>query len=130
MEHTKNIVVLVCGGRTYSNYDRIKGMLDKIHATHRIKRLIEGGAKGADRLARIWALNNLVPYVTYNADWKRHGLAAGPIRNEYMLKHSNPDMVVAFPGSSGTQNMIMLALEADVMCIQVDQTLGTLGTPP
>lgn len=114
--------VLVCGGRNYGRTD-LQGLtpvdclaqvckaiflvftLDTIGIT----KVIEGGALGADRAARVWAINRVVPFVTIKADWKRYGPAAGPIRNAQMLDEGRPDLVVAFPGGSGTKNMIKQA---------------------
>jgi hypothetical protein len=52
------------------------------------------------------------------ADWKRFGRAAGPMRNERMLKEGRPDLVIAFPGRTGTAGMKALAREAGVMIIE------------
>lgn len=49
------------------------------------------------------------------ADWKKHGKAAGPIRNGIMLRDGKPDMVVAFPGGRGTANMVDQARLADLI---------------
>ena len=40
---------------------------------------------------------------------EKHGNAAGPIRNQRMLDHGKPDIVVAFPGGSGTADMVKLS---------------------
>jgi len=71
--------------------------------------IIQGGAKGADECARRWANEHSVGCETYHADWKKYGKAAGPIRNRKMLDLGNPDLVIAFPGGNGTQNMVALA---------------------
>ena len=52
------------------------------------------------------------------ADWKRHGRAAGPIRNGEMLK-DRPDLVVAFPGGKGTANMVTQATNAGIEIVLV-----------
>ena len=79
----------------------------------------QGGAKGADELARDWARIRNVWLITYPADWDRHGKAAGPIRNEHMLREFEPDLVVAFPGGRGTQHMVSIALSAGVRVMMV-----------
>lgn len=103
--------ILVCGGRDYSDAAKVFRDLDALHAKRGITLIIEGGATGADRLARDWAISRNVPFVTEHADWKAHGKAAGPIRNALMLSKHAPDGVVAFPGGRGTLNMIALAIE-------------------
>lgn len=87
--------------------------------------IIEGGAKGADFLARVWSKWLGVRFEEYPADWSL-GKKAGPIRNAKMLEEGKPDMVIAFlaPDSRGTQNMIDLAEKAGIPTIVVKIPLG------
>lgn len=112
--------VLVCGGRTYEDIDKVYEILSKIHKYNIITEIIEGGAKGADTLARSWTneIERGIPCVTFEADWNTHGKSAGYIRNKEMLDYG-PDLVVAFPGGKGTANMVKLAKEARVKVIKV-----------
>jgi hypothetical protein len=108
--------VLVCGGRAFCDrllVDRVLGELD-------IAVLISGGALGADSLAEDWARRNEVTRVIMPAKWKLHGKAAGPIRNRNMIKLM-PDLVVAFPGGSGTRDMIKVAKEKGIEVRIVDE---------
>jgi hypothetical protein len=97
--------VLVTGSRNYSNRSVLWGVLRKVNPDF----IVEGGATGADVLAREWAISNSIQFQTHNADWKTHGRAAGAIRNQEMLdKHPDIDLVLAFPlpGSRGTWDMV------------------------
>lgn len=109
--------LLVCGGRTYNDKDRLFKELDSYEGVHEI---CHGGASGADVLAGAWAISRGIPCRVYPADWKRYGKRAGPLRNEEMLTDFRPDCVVAFPGGRGTLNMIALAHKAgvrvDIVC--------------
>lgn len=98
-------VVLVCGGRNYDDRERLFSILDVAHAANPIKMLIHGGASGADDLAGQWARNAGVHWKAYPAYWKSEGTAAGPKRNQRMLSEGQPDLIIAFPGGSGTQDM-------------------------
>ena len=71
-------------------------------------------ARGADTISEHWAKDRETPTEIYQADWKRLGHAAGPIRNERILKEGRPDVVVAFPGGRGTANMVGQARAAGV----------------
>jgi|SRR5579885_757659 len=106
--------VLVCGGRDYGDRAVLFTALDRLHAEHRFTVLIAGGARGADTLAAEWARERGIPTEIYMADWKRQRRAAGPIRNERMLREGKPDLVVAFPGGKGTAGMVALARGAGV----------------
>lgn len=106
--------VLVCGGRDFTDRDWLFTELDSMHQTDPISVIIEGRAAGADTLACMWAVARRVSYEHYPADWKTHGRAAGPLRNAKMLSAGRPDLVLAFPGGSGTANMVKQARASGV----------------
>lgn len=98
--------VLVCGGREFRDQLWLNKTLDAIHAETPISLIIEGGARGADTLARTWAQIRHVDCKTFAAEWDLYNAAAGRIRNRKMLKEGQPNLVVPFPGSHGTSDMI------------------------
>ena len=113
--------LLVCGSRTWTDLPRLWEVLDRLVSEHGDGQvvLIEGDARGADRLAgqlaraRGWRLER------YPADWSREGRAAGVRRNARMLQQGRPDLVVAFTigplqQSRGTAGMVRRAQEAGV----------------
>ena len=118
--------LLVCGSRTWTDRARLSQVLDQVVADHSDGQhgdgqvvLIEGDARGADRLAgqlahqRGWRLER------YPADWTRQGRAAGFRRNVRMLREGRPDLVVAFTvgplaESRGTADMVRRAHAAGV----------------
>lgn len=106
--------VLVCGGRDFTDRDRLFAELDQIHQENGITLLIHGEARGADRLADEWAAARSVWVAPFPADWKAFGRAAGPMRNRIMLTKGEPDMIVAFPGGRGTADMVKQATKAGV----------------
>lgn len=106
--------VLVCGGRDYDDLNFVFRTLWTLNGERKITHLIHGGARGADYLASQWAIAARVQSTAYVAEWDKHGSAAGPIRNSYMLKDGQPDLVVAFPGGRGTEDMIAKAIKAGV----------------
>ena len=116
------MVVIVCGGRNYKDYCRVKKVLDVVNRTYKNLRIVHGGAPGADSLADRWAKECNIPVKTYKADWKKYGKAAGPIRNKQMLDEEKPDYVIAFPGGKGTQNMVEQALNAQIFVMQIFNT--------
>ncbi len=106
--------VLVCGGRNYNDQGRIFRELDACDEVETIDLIIEGGARGADGHGRAWALSKSLPCMTIHACWDRLGRSAGMIRNEWMIKYGQPDLVLAFPGGSGTEGMKKIALRHNV----------------
>ena len=115
--------ILVCGGRDYGeHYEErlnIRRVLNQ-YADEEVT-IIEGGARGADTEARIWAGMFNKPCLHFPAGWKEHGKAAGPIRNQQMLDEGKPDLVIAFPGGRGTADMISRAKKAGVKVIEIGQ---------
>ncbi len=93
--------ILVCGGRDFNNYEAMEDVLKQ----YEITTLIQGGAKGADALAKKYAKGSNIEMLEYPADWNKYGFAAGPIRNKQMLDEGKPDLILAFPGGKGTANM-------------------------
>lgn len=125
--------VLVCGGRDYNDYSLVKDFLDDVHRVTEddgITDIIHGCATGADSLGARWCRENKTHngnYIRehrYKAKWGVYGKAAGPLRNQKMLKEGNPDLVVAFPRANGewgegTLDMIGRAERAGVRVIRV-----------
>lgn len=110
--------VLVCGGRDFSDRVFLNRVLLVVDAKCPITTVIEGGAAGADRMARAWAERHGVEVVTFPADWELYGRRAGPVRNLKMLREGRPDLVVAFPGGRGTAHMVRSAREAGVRVLE------------
>lgn len=102
--------VVVTGGRDYANEAAVFSVLD----LEPITELAAGDASGADEIAHRWARINGVKHYTYVADWKKHGKAAGPIRNREMLDDFKPDCVIALDGGRGTQDCINAAKERGI----------------
>ena len=105
--------VLVCGGRHYQHFRKVREALNALHRETPITGLITGGCSGADAFAEEWARNGNIPVEVYKADWYTYERAAGPIRNQRMLE-AKPDLVLAFPGGRGTADMLRRAREAGV----------------
>ena len=107
------MIALVCGGRDFTDYDRVCRVLDGLAIT----RIIHGDCRGADRLAQRWALERVIAETAVPAQWARYGNAAGFMRNAQMLG-LKPDVVVAFPGGPGTRDMVNRARYAGVTVIE------------
>ena len=113
MSEPKGLRVLVCGGRDYSDrdfMDRYLRMFDRRKGP--IKLIISGEARGADTLAKQWAIGCGCPYLGFPANWKVFGRDAGPTRNQQMLDEGKPDWVIAFKGGRGTADMVARAEKA------------------
>lgn len=116
----KGLRVLVCGSRHCEGAmsDFVWNWLSGFISERGVSCIIHGAAPGVDTQAMIVA--DMMPGVKHHpfeADWHRHGRAAGPIRNRRMIEEGKPDLVVAFPGGRGTANMVKQAREAGLEVI-------------
>jgi len=110
VHHPGFLTILVTGGRAFTNEDALYEMLDHIEAMCDSRRLgmviVQGGAQGADKIARTWAWHNNKQLVTERANWQQHGKGAGHRRNQAMIEKYRPDICVAMPGGRGTADMV------------------------
>lgn len=125
--------VLVCGGRDYSRTDTFNWLERNLRDeaafamgvnSFTLEALIHGGARGADEGAAEWGRSEGVNVICFPADWKKHGKAAGPIRNQRMIDEGKPDLVVAFPGGRGTADMVSRARAAGIQVLEVGDNGG------
>ena len=108
--------ILVCGGRTYNERAKVADVLCELSANRRgeAMTLIHGAAAGADKIAAECAGDLGWTIEAYKANWLRYGTSAGPIRNRAMIDRGKPDLVIAFPGGSGTEDMVARAEKAGI----------------
>lgn len=108
--------VLICGGRNYTDFERIRTALFDLGGSKAIEVVIHGSVRGADQLGGLAASELGIPVRVVPADWNLHGKAAGPIRNQKMLDEHHPNLVLAFPDptSRGTWDMVRRAKVANV----------------
>lgn len=109
--------VLVCGGRNYTNRERVYRVLDRFLEANNGQgfTLICGACPtGVDAFAEDWANERHLPVDLYPPDWDQHGRMAGPKRNQRMLDEGRPWRVIAFPGGTGTADMVKRAKRARI----------------
>lgn len=110
--------VLVTGSRKWRDLEAVKFMLQELKPTI----LVHGRARGADACAHFAAEDiGGIDVRPYAADWEKHGMAAGPVRNQLMLdiehQPSEPvDLCLAFPqrDSIGMWDMVERCLKAGI----------------
>jgi hypothetical protein len=121
--------VLVCGGRDFSAIDAWNWLerYAKAEIAHALgvysfglSALIHGGARGADEGARDWGKSEGIPVHCFEANWRKYGKRAGPMRNQRMIDEGKPDVVIAFPGGNGTADMVRRAEAAGIRVIRTD----------
>ena len=110
--------VLVTGDRNWTDEDFIRDSLTTLDVIESSKVvLIEGEARGADKISAKIARELGWQVIPVPANWEKYGKAAGPIRNQEML-NMDPDLVIAFhddlKNSKGTKDMVNRAQKKGV----------------
>jgi len=120
---SRSLVIVAGGGRDLVwPHQRVAAELLARSSGRLVHLLLHGGARGADRAIGRAAQQLGWPVEVHPADWRRHGRAAGPIRNRELLDqaiaralaHGTPGLpvsvlVVAFPGGVGTASLVQQA---------------------
>ena len=113
--------VLVSGKRDFSDYDRFCECMDEaLQCVDEDITIVEGGAKGVDRMARDYAITKGYYLKEFPADWEKNGKAAGPIRNSEMVDYvkgmEHRAAVFFWDGKSrGTGDCLMKADKAEIV---------------
>lgn len=102
---------IIAGGRDYFLNENDYLDLDNFGITE----VVSGACKGVDSCGEAWAFMGNIPVKIFNADWTKHGRAAGPIRNREMAQYA--DQVILFPGGRGTQSMYNEAKKAGIKIV-------------
>lgn len=116
------MIILVTGGRDYADQDAVFTTLDAVTAhlpTLDGVVLVQGDARGADKLAKRWAEVRGVHCASVPALWNKWPMSAGPKRNSAMLL-LKPDILVAFPGGKGTKDMKDKARLAGIQMVVIE----------
>ena len=118
-----DVVLAVAGSRGFNDYDLLTKSINEISSRKQeVIEIVSGGAKGADKLAERYAKENNILTTIYLPDWKKHGKAAGIIRNKDIIDRASH--VIAFWDgvSPGTKNSIERATRAGKVLIVVQYT--------
>jgi hypothetical protein len=114
--------VIVYGGRTWRDVKgRLAQYLNRLHDNYGSTLIvIEGGAEGADREARLWCRKHGVHCATVEATWDVNGASAGPLRNMAMAS-LQPQLGIECTGGHGTASMRRLLIRDVVPIHFIDE---------
>jgi predicted Rossmann-fold nucleotide-binding protein len=116
----RSLVIAAGGGRDLAwPHQRVAAELLARSGGRLVHLLLHGGARGADAAIARAAHQLGWSALVMPAEWRRHGRAAGPIRNRELLELavaravaltspgvSTSVLVVAFPGGPGTASLV------------------------
>jgi len=120
--------VAVVGSRSFNDYSFMENALDSYCKAGMISKIVSGGAKGADTLAKRYAKEHDIDFEEFTAQWDFFGKSAGYRRNIKIV--DNSDMIVAFIvkgfENKGTNHTIKIAYDKGkdvVICeYEIDDT--------
>jgi hypothetical protein len=106
---------ILTGSRKYPDWCKVNTVMDQLYSDCKSSLFVRVGdcPTGLDNWVDIWCDNWLVDHKVYTANWHKHGLAAGPIRNSEMV---GADICIAFPDddSKGTKDCAFKANAAGI----------------
>jgi len=87
--------------------------------------ILSGTAEGVDQAGERWAEARSIPIERYPADWKKHGRAAGPLRNKEMAENADATLVIWDGVSRGSKSMLREAKKRKLAVAEVVVYLPT-----
>lgn len=102
----------VTGSRHHRDKHFIEDALDQY--LDFVEGIVTGDARGADAIARQYALEKGLQLIVCEADWDRYGKAAGPIRNESIVIQADTILAFPLPSSKGTWNTVKQARQRGI----------------
>jgi hypothetical protein len=94
-------------------FQRLDDLLDGLE----IDAVLTGCADGVDLTGELWADVERIPVEHHPADWKTHGKAAGPIRNQAMVEAATHLLVIRYPDSRGSADVLRRAKRAGLVVV-------------
>ena len=94
-------------------FQRLDDLLDGLE----IDAVLSGCADGVDLTGELWADVEHIPVERYPADWDAHGKAAGPRRNQAMVDAATHILVVRYPDSRGSADVLRRAKAAGLTVV-------------
>lgn len=98
---------IIAGSRTITDYKLIKNVIvrSKIEITEEVC----GCAKGVDRLGEVYANENNIPVIHFQARWDLYRRSAGSKRNKQMAEYADAAIIIWDGFSRGSKNMFEIA---------------------
>lgn len=100
---------IIAGSRHLTNCSIVHAIIAECPFVNSITTVISGAAPGVDTCGEIWATLANKPTERYPANWRTHGNAAGPIRNQVMAERADALIAIPAADSRGTRDMIARA---------------------
>lgn len=97
----------ICGSRHLKqNFDLnyLESIINKLNIS--VTEIVSGGAKGADKVAELYAAKQSLKLKIFHAQWQTFGISAGTVRNKQVVDYANYVAVLWDGKSKGTRHVI------------------------
>ena len=111
------MIIICTGGRNHKDRDLVCRVLNELKP----KGVIVGDCpSGVDLYVKEWCKESKTDFTVFDADWTKHGLAAGPIRNKTMVCFGAPlkAILIAFEGGRGTADCVRHAKARNMIVLE------------
>lgn len=111
----------IVGARTFNDTALFESTMKEYVSKHGLPSVVvSGGARGADELGKCWADAQGIPTLILKPDWKKHGKAAGVLRNTDIVNACTH--MIAFPSKTGkgTQDSIRKAKAQNIELLVIE----------
>jgi hypothetical protein len=111
----------IVGARTFNDVALFESTMKEYVLKHGLPSMVvSGGARGADELGERWANAQGIPTIILKPDWKKHGKAAGLLRNTDIVNACTH--MIAFPSKTGkgTQDSIRKAKKQNIELLVIE----------
>jgi hypothetical protein len=107
--------LMVTGSRNWTDREAVRSAL-VLRRGQGYTHVVLGDCRGADRIAAEEAIKLGMTVQSFAADWTKDGKAAGPLRNERMVREGGASLCLAFilGDSRGTMDCCQRALRAGI----------------
>lgn len=104
--------VIIAGSR---DFDRLLLVMWAVNdCGFDITEVVSGGATGIDAMGERWAARRGVPVKLFEAEWRKHGKRAGPLRNQRMAEYADALILIWDGCSPGSASMKSQALRLEL----------------
>ena len=108
MSDVETFYCLIVGSRSFSDYELFAAKCDLLLRNWGSIVIVSGGARGADALAKRYAMDRGYCYKEFPADWNTYG--RNRAMHEYISTHVNRGVIAFWDGKSrGTSQSFSLA---------------------
>lgn len=97
--------VIIAGSRHLTGVRLVYDAIRESGWFTQITEIVSGCAPGIDSEGQWWAHGQVIPVKRFQAEWRKYGAAAGPIRNRQMAEYADALILIWDGQSRGSADM-------------------------